>query len=78
MQINDLVDQQVDVLIEYFDIDKTTLLKQKTFSGVVTKADEHHGFVIAAGAEPSVDAEPSLFKLPPLMQAFSLQMDGSY
>lgn len=72
MHIDDLVGAHVSALIQYFDVDGKALMHEKSARGVVSKVDEQMGVVL------SVDGSDELFKVPPLIQAFEYQIDGSY
>lgn len=73
MLLEDLKGQQVSVLIQYFDFDKTTIMHEKKASGPVHHVDEEVGVVIAVNGDSD-----NLFKVPPLFEAFQFQLDGSY
>ena len=73
MNLDDLKGQPLEVCIQYFDLDKTTLMHEKKASGVVHHVDPDVAVVLAVDG----NAE-NLFKVPPLMEAFQFQIDGSY
>ncbi len=73
MQLNDLLQCSVDVCIQYFDVDKTTLMHEKTAQGIVHFVDAEQGITVAINGD-----QQNLFKVPPLLEACVLQLDGSY
>ena len=73
MQLNDLLDVAVDARIQYFDVDKTTLMHQKQVFGVVHHVDAEQGITIAIDGQ-----RDNLFKVPPAAAAWVMQLDGSY
>lgn len=70
LELNDLLDLQATVSIRYFDLDRTTLMHEKNFAGQVTHTDAEQGIVLT-------DESGERFKVPPLLQACKLQVDGS-
>ena len=63
----------VSAFIQYFDTDRTTVLHEKKAAGPVHHVDEEVGVVIAVNGDSA-----QLFKVPPLLQSFQQQLDGSY
>ncbi len=73
MQLEDLKGQTVDALIQYFDVDGKTVMHEKKAKGPVHHVNDDVAVVIAVEG----NAE-ELFKVPPLIEAFQFQLDGSY
>ena len=73
MTLDDLKGQQVSALIQYFDVDQVTVLHEKKASGPVHHVNDDIAVVIAVDGDTS-----ELFKVPPLIEAFQFQLDGSY
>lgn len=73
MMLDDLKGQKISALIQYFDIDQATILHEKQASGLVHHVKNEVAVVIAVDGD--ID---NLFKVPPLIEAFQFQLDGSY
>jgi len=72
-QLESLKGQQVSALIQYFDTDKQTIMHEKKAQGPVHQVHPEMGVVLAIDGNSN-----DLFKVPPLMEAFQFQLDGSY
>ncbi len=73
MQLSDLIGNSASVLIQYIDVDKLTLLHEKKAEGIVHQVDDQIGIVVAVNGD-----QQDLFKVPPLLEAWQQQVDGSY
>ncbi|NRB39651.1 MAG: hypothetical protein HRU20_14470 [Pseudomonadales bacterium] len=73
MLLNDLLSVSVDARIQYFDVDRSTLMHQKQVFGIVHNVDADQGITIAVEGD-----KKNLFKVPPASEAWSMLLDGSY
>ncbi len=73
MTLSDLKNAQVSALIQYIDIDGRTILHEKKATGPVHHVNDEVAIVIAVNGD-----KENLFKVPPLIEAFKFQLDGSY
>ena len=73
MILADLLTASVDARIQYFDVDRTTLMHEKQVFGIVHFVDKDQGITIAVEGDKS-----NLFKVPPAPEAWMMQLDGSY
>ena len=73
MQLSDLIGSSVSVLIQYFDVDRTTLMHENSAEGIVQQADAQMGIAVAINSD-----KENIFKVPPLLEAWKQQIDGSY
>ena len=73
MVLTDLLAASVDARIQYFDVDRNTLMHEKQVFGNVHHVDKDQGISIAVKGDSS-----NLFKVPPAIEAWFMQLDGSY
>lgn len=70
IQLADLEQQQVRVKIQYIDLDKSTVLQERKFSGTIVKVDQEEGLVIKAD-----DKKEGIVVLPPAVDACAFAKD---
>ena len=78
MNLDDLIDCPVSVLIEYFDTDRSTLMHAKSVEGVVQQVHADIGVAIKVHRSDETTSAHEIFKVPPLLDAWQLQIDGSF
>ncbi|CAA0108196.1 Uncharacterised protein [BD1-7 clade bacterium] len=73
IELDYLVGSHADVRIQYFDVDRVTLMHENAHSGIVHHVDLKQGITLAIDGN-----SVKLFKVPPLPEAWRMQPDGSY
>jgi hypothetical protein len=71
--LNSLIDHPAQVLIQYFDIDRETVLHEKRYSGIVVGVDELEGVTIK-----TENPDSPFFMIPPAIEAWSKDVDDHY
>ena len=73
MQFDDVLGVQVNVRIQYLDVDKTTVMHEKIIDGKVHGSDAKEGITIAVNGNAK-----DLMTIPPSLDAWSQQADGGF
>ena len=73
INFNNLLNQNVNVHIQYIDVDKSTILHEKKYSGIVKNVDMTHGISIKQDSD-----EESMAMIPPAIEAWSYDENNVY